>query len=108
MAEYLLVESQGPWAGPGCRKLLWDTLALADLGHDVWLFLVDDGATTALDRADAPLADVLGAGVRVWVDEFSVRRRCLAETSLAAGVELVGIEKLAGKLLEAGLRVVWH
>ncbi len=108
MADYLLVESQGPWAGPACRRFLDDALALAAMGHRVWLFLVEDGVTGAVGRTDAPLDDALCAGVRVWVDTFSLRRRALPDTALGAGTELVDLEKLAGKLLQPAVRVVWH
>jgi sulfur relay (sulfurtransferase) DsrF/TusC family protein len=106
--EHLLIESQGAWAGPGCERFVRDALALVGAGHDVCLFLVQDGVTAALPGAVPSLGDVLRLGGRVWVDDHSLGQRGLAAPDLAPGAEVVGMDAVAGRLLEPSVRAVWH
>jgi predicted peroxiredoxin len=112
MSDYLLVETQGSWAGPGCDRFLGDAAALAAGGHGVWLFLAQDGVlAAATEAATAPgsgLRRLVEQGVTVWVDRFSLEQRALPAEALPAGVATVDMAPVAAKLLEPGVRAVWH
>lgn len=108
MPDHLLIESGGAWSGPACARFVRDAVALAADGHDVCLFLVEDGVTAALPGAVPGLGDVLRLGGRIWVDDLSLGRRALTASDLVPGAEVVGIDAVAGRLLEPGVRAVWH
>lgn len=108
MPDYLLIESQSTWAGPGRDRFVCDAVALAEAGDAVWLFLVQDGVTAALLDAVPALREVLRLGGRVWVDGFSLGQRGLTAGDLTPDVEVVDMNAVAKKLLEQPVRAVWH
>ncbi|HZN18974.1 MAG TPA: hypothetical protein VFB84_12495 [Micromonosporaceae bacterium] len=107
MVDYLLIESTGPQAGPGGQRFLDDAAWLARGGEQVTVLLVDNGVAGAVGVA-AAAAELLRAGGTLWVDDFSLRQRALAERDLVPGVQVVGIADVARRLLADGVRAVWH
>lgn len=108
MPDHLLIEGRGAWSGPACARFVGDAVTLAAAGHHVYLFLVQDGVTAALPGAVPALGDVLRLGGRIWVDDLSLGQRALAASDLVPGAEVVGIDAVAGRLLEPDVRAVWH
>jgi sulfur relay (sulfurtransferase) DsrF/TusC family protein len=106
-SEYLLVETHGLWAGPGGARFIEDAGALVASGERVMLLLIQDGVTSALP-AQPGLGELIEGGASVCVDRLSLAQRALAPKSLHEDVRVVEIEMLARKLLEPGVRVVWH
>lgn len=118
-AGYFLIESQGRWAGPGWARFARDAVELARAvcgpGRGVWLFLVQDGVTAALppdsdgrDTPGTPVTVLLDAGGQVWADQFSLAQRAIRPAALLPGVEITDMDKAAAKILEPGIRAVWH
>lgn len=107
-AEYLLVETHGAWAGPAGVRFIEDAGALAASGERVMLLLIQDGVTSALPGAAPALGELIEGGGSVCVDRLSLAQRALAPETLHERVRVVEIETLARKLLEPGVRVVWH
>jgi sulfur relay (sulfurtransferase) DsrF/TusC family protein len=105
---YLMIESQGPWAGPNAGRFVRDAVELAESGTNVVLLLVQDGVLTALDGANDTLDRLRHTGVAVWVDEFSLRQRALPVTRLAEGAAVVDMDAVAAELLAEGGQAVWH
>ncbi|MFI9152076.1 DsrE family protein [Streptomyces sp. NPDC053367] len=115
MDDYLLIESQGPWGGPGAERFVGDANRLRTAGHEVALLLIENGVTTALtgpaDTTGTPqraLREFLGNGGRVWVDTFSLTHRALVPEQLVPGARPVEMDEVAALLLEPGVRGVWH
>ncbi|MFD5418018.1 hypothetical protein ACFWJT_08305 [Streptomyces sp. NPDC127069] len=108
MAEYLLVESQGSYAGPGAEAFLGDAVRLARAGHGVAVLLIENGVTEGLTAAGPAVGRVLAAGGEVWADAFSLDQRALSAQRLAPGVRAVEMDEVAERLLRPGVRGVWH
>ncbi|MFB7668828.1 hypothetical protein ACFC1R_33725 [Kitasatospora sp. NPDC056138] len=108
MDEYLLIESQGPWGGPGADRFVADAVRLRESGHPVSLFLVENGVTAALTGGAPVLDELLELGGQLWVDAFSLDHRALGPDRLLPGAQLVDMDRVAAKLLEPGVRGVWH
>ncbi|WP_369182264.1 DsrE family protein [Streptomyces sp. Y1] len=108
MADYLLTESQGPWAGPGADRFAEDAVALRAAGHRVVLFLVENGVVAALPSGPSALHTLLERGGEVWVDGFSLAHRALTADQLLDGARLVEMADVAERLLEPQVRGVWH
>src|SRR4051812_37333320 len=95
-----MIESRGPWNGPGCGRFIADADALVRAGEQVWLYLVEDGVTAAVGTPVPELEQLLRNGGRVWIDDLSLRQRALIGAPLVAGHELVGMDDVAGRLLD--------
>ncbi|MFD3875215.1 hypothetical protein [Streptomyces sp. NPDC058623] len=108
MAEYLLVESQGSYGGPGSEAFLGDAVRLARAGHDVAVLLIENGVTEGLDGAGPAVGRVQEAGGEVWVDAFSLSQRALPAQRLVPGVRLVEMDEVAERILRPAVRGVWH
>ncbi|RPK88781.1 DsrE family protein [Streptomyces sp. ADI98-10] len=108
MDEYLLIESQGPWGGPGAGRFVADATRLRRAGHQVSVFLIENGTSAAFTGADEALRELLELGGQVWVDTFSMTHRSFGPDRLLPGARLVDMDEVAGKLLEPGVRGVWH
>lgn len=112
--EHLLVDSHGPWSGPGWAGFLADAAELADAGRRAGrrtrVLLVQDGVLGAVDGADggAPLDPLLAAGGELWVDRFSWDQRGLAGQRARAGVRWSDLDEAAGWVLDPGVQVVWR
>jgi len=103
-----MIETQGPWAGPGCARFLADAADLLAAGDRVCLFLLQDGVTAAVGTTLSEVDGLLAAGATVWVDRFSVDQRALTAAARPAGVELVDVDRVASALLDPDVRAVWH
>ncbi|MBC2875736.1 MULTISPECIES: DsrE family protein [Streptomyces] len=106
-SRYLMFESQGPWAGPNAGRFLDDACALAEAGHEVCVFLVQDGVFSAAPGAPQ-LRRLAENGAQVWADDFSVAQRALHGTTLSPHVTVKGMDAAARLLLADDCRNVWH
>jgi predicted peroxiredoxin len=109
MSKYLLIESRNPWDGPDVTGAYAFAHDLAAAGHDVTLYLVQNGVMPARKGAKAPkLAELAGEGkVRVLADDFSLRERSIPKDSLISGVSSSGIDAVVD-LLANGAKAIWH
>jgi len=107
-ASYFLIESKGNWAGPNAGTFLMDAVALAEAGHRVRVFLVEDGVLSAAGEGAPELARLAEAKVEVYADDFSVAQRALTATALSPHVVLANMDTVAAALAEDDCRAVWH
>ncbi|KUJ66210.1 hypothetical protein ACZ90_39180 [Streptomyces albus subsp. albus] len=108
MTEHLLIESGGPATGPAGERFAGDAARLAADGHRVVLFLVESGVTAAVPGASPAVQELLRGGGELWVDSVSAAQRALAGGDLLDQARLVEMDEVTGKLLEPGVRAVWH
>lgn len=106
--QHLLVDSHGPWDGPGWARFLDDAATLARAGRRTRLLLVQDGVLGALAGAPGQLDPVLAAGGELCVDRFSWDQRGLAEQQPRPGVRWSDLDEAAGWVLDPGVQVVWR
>ncbi|MDQ0795478.1 DsrE family protein [Streptomyces sp. B1I3] len=107
-ASYFLIESKGNWAGPNAGTFLLDAVALAEAGHRVRVYLVEDGVLSAVGTDVPEIGRLAEAGVEVLVDDFSAAQRALAPARLSPHVRLAGMDSVAAALAEDDCRGVWH
>ncbi|MCT2589606.1 DsrE family protein [Streptomyces sp. N2-109] len=108
MKRYLLIESQGTWAGPNAARFIEDACVLAEAGNEVSLFLVQDGVFAVADGASELLKRLAESGGNVLVDDFSTAQRALPARSLPSHVKQVGMDTVVQELFADGCQVVWH
>ena len=106
MNRYLMIESRDPFESVDATRWCELAVELKHAGHEVALFLVQDGVFPA--RHDARrdgIEQALRAGVAVYADEFSLRERGI-ETA-GRGVRAAPIEIVIDHMA-AGWSPVWH
>lgn len=108
MAQYLLIESRDPFESADVGYFYDLAGALAQAGHAVSLFLVQNGVLPARPgRHGAALTRLAAAKVRVLADAFSLRERGIAAESLAPGVRPAPLDVVIDGLA-AGAKALWH
>jgi sulfur relay (sulfurtransferase) complex TusBCD TusD component (DsrE family) len=108
MASYLLIESRDPFDSNDVAFSYELATGLAKAGHEVTLFLVQNGVLPARHGAKADgLAAVVKAGIRVLADDFSLGERGIERARLAPGITPSPIDVVVDHLA-AGHKTIWH
>ena len=106
MADYTFIASRDPVDGDQLVHELARDLATA--GHDVSLFLVENGVFLARTNVCTDLVAALtGAGVGIYADDLALKERGITGEALSGSVTATGLETLVDHL-EAGRKVAWH
>jgi predicted peroxiredoxin len=108
MSKYVLIQSKSPWESSSVADFYAVARQLAAAGHEVTLFLVQNAALAARREARDPgLAEVVGTGVQVLVDDFSLRERGIDGRTLARGVTPCAIDAVVDHLA-SGAKSMWN
>ena len=109
MSNYIFIETRDPFESRDTQFLVETATALKERGHDVTVFLVQNGVLAARRAARAshlpPLAE---AGVRLLADDFSLAERGIGERELLPGVRQAGVESLVDFLAGDDTKAIWH
>jgi len=108
VTDYLLIESRDPFDSNDTQNLYDLAKGLKRQGHEVTLFLVQNGVLPARPcPVSASLSDVAQAGVEVLADDFSLSERGISRDRLAEGVQAASLEIVVDQLA-AGRKTIWH
>ena len=108
MAKYLLIESRDPFETNDVSYYYELASGLVKEGHNVTLFLVQNGVLPARSSTKSePLSSLAKAGVEVLADEFSLRERGIAAARLAQGIKAAPLDVVMDQLAE-GRKALWH
>ena len=108
MTDYLLIESRDPFDSNDTQFTHELAKGLKRHGHEVTLFLVQNGVLPARPSAhSAALSDLARAGIEVLADDFSLSERGIAADGLAEGVRAASLEVVVDQLAE-GRKAIWH
>jgi hypothetical protein len=109
MTGYVLIESRDPFESRDVRFVEETATALAERGHKVTLFLVQNGVLASRRNAhDTYLARLAQAGVILLADEFSLGERGIQLAELQPGVQPSSIETLVDALVQENTKAIWH
>jgi hypothetical protein len=108
MTGYVLIESRDPFESLGGARTYELAMQLRAAGHDVILFLVQNGVLplragsqrTGLDK-------VIGTRIEVLADDFSLRERGIASAELISGVRAAPIDAVIERMA-AGWKALWR
>ncbi|MCX4446068.1 hypothetical protein ACIOEZ_26045 [Streptomyces sp. NPDC087866] len=102
----LLIESQGcDTDDAGFRR---DAVTQVLTGQSVLLFLVQDGVVLALPGSDDELDRFQGRGGVLAADAHSLAQRGLDTVPLRPGLRVIGMDEVAGWILDPAVQAVWH
>lgn len=108
MSGYLLIESRDPFESTGAARTCELAIQLRAAGHEVALFLVQNGVLAVRSGARrAELDKVIGTKIEVLADDFSLRERGIATTGLIGGVRAARIDSIVERMA-AGWNALWH
>ena len=107
MAQYLLIESRDPFETLEVSNDYDLAVGLAKAGHQVTLFLVQNGVLPSRKSANhGGLRQVVDSNVEVLSDDFSLRERGIDQAALANGVKAAPIDIVVDQLA-AGHKTIW-
>jgi sulfur relay (sulfurtransferase) complex TusBCD TusD component (DsrE family) len=109
MTDYVFIESRDPFESLDVRFVEKTATALRERGHEVTVFLVQNGVLAS--RQNAPhsyLARLTEAGVTLLADDFSLRERGISAAELRPGVQPSSIETLVDALIQENTKAIWH
>ena len=109
MNRYLLIESRDPFESRDTQFVEETATALKQRGHEVTVFLVQNGVLAARKNGrDSYLGRLAGAGVTLLADDFSLCERGIQTAELHAGIQQSGIEALVEMLVQENAKAIWH
>jgi len=108
MAGYVLIESCDPFESTGAERTCELAMQLRAAGHDVVLFLVQNGVLGVRSGAQrTALSKVIKTQIEVLADDFSLRERGISAAAVIAGVRAAPIGSVVERMA-AGWNALWH
>ena len=109
MPRYLLIESRDPFDSNDTRFCCDLATQLAAAKHEVTVFLVQNGVLAVRKNGrDSYLGRLVGAGITLLADDFSLCERGIQPSELHAGIQQSGMEKLVEMLVQENAKAIWH
>ena len=108
MAQYTFIASRDPFESRGSETTLGLARELRRSGHDVTVYLVQNGVLGARKcTISGGFTALAREGVRILADPFSLRERGIDPTRLEDGIEPAELDLIVDHLAE-GRRVIWE
>jgi sulfur relay (sulfurtransferase) complex TusBCD TusD component (DsrE family) len=105
--NYLIIVSEDPFEMPTARRAGELALQLKRRGHDVALYLVQNGVLASRSRANSDaLTPAIASAVEVMADDFSMRERGIESNELRPGVVTAPIDTVVNRLA-TGWSTLW-
>ena len=109
MARYLFLESRDPFESRDGDFVADHAVALKKRGHQVTVFLLQNGTLAARKAAlGTPLGRLIEAGVNLLADDFSLLERGISENDCLPGVRVSNMDALVDLLMQAQCKAIWH
>lgn len=109
MSNYIFIETRDPFESRDTQFIEQTATALKQLGHEVTVFLVQNGVLASrLNARDSYLPRLTQAGVNLLADDFSLCERGIQTAELHPGVRPSNIEALVDALLQNNTKAIWH
>jgi len=107
MTRYVFIESRDPFESRDTQFLEDTAIAVKERGHDVTVFLVQNGVLAARESARR-LGRLAEAGVTLLADDLSLRERGIQAGELAPSIRESGIDALVDALAQENTKAMWH
>jgi sulfur transfer complex TusBCD TusB component (DsrH family) len=109
MARYVFIESRDPFESNDALFVTDTATELKHRGHQVMVFLIQNGALAARRKARiSHLRKLAAAGVELLADDFSLRERGISAAEMSDGVRESNIEALVDLLIQKETKAIWH
>ena len=109
MTKYLFIESRDPFESRDVRFVEETASALKQRGHEVTVFLVQNGVLAVRKNGvENYLARLANAGITLLADEFSLCERGIQTAEITTGIQQSSIEALVEMLVQENSKAIWH
>jgi sulfur relay (sulfurtransferase) complex TusBCD TusD component (DsrE family) len=109
MSNYILIETRDPFESRDTQFVEQTAAALKQHGHEVTVFLIQNGVLAARRNArETYLPRLMKAGVNLLADDFSLCERGIETPELQPGVQPSSVETLVDALLQENTKAFWH
>ena len=109
MSNYIFIETRDPFESRDIRFVEETATALKQRGHEVTVFLVQNGVLASRKKEGGSyLTRLAEAGVTLMADDFSLSERGIQTQELNPGIHPSGIETLVDALVEENTKAIWH
>ena len=109
MTNYLFIESRDPFESRDTEFIEQTATALKQRGHEVTVFLVQNGVlATRTNGRENYLGRLAAAGVTLLADDFSLCERGIQPAELQPGIQRSGMETLVEALVQEKTKAIWH
>ena len=107
MTRYVFIESRDPFESRDTQFLEDTVVAVKERGHEVTVFLVQNGVLAARESARR-LGRLAEAGVTLLADDLSLRERGIRNEELAPSVQESEIGALVDEIVQENTKAIWH
>ena len=107
MIRYVFIQSRDPFEAREPQFLEETAIAVKERGHDVTVFLVQNGVLAARQSTHR-LKRLTQAGVTLLADDLSLRERGITNEELAPSVQESGIGALVDAIVQENTKAIWH
>ena len=107
MTRYVFIQSRDPFASRDADFVEETAIAAKERGHEVTVFLVQNGVLAAREGARR-LGRLVEAGVMLLADDLSLRERGIRADEIVAGVQEAGISALVDAIAQKKTKAIWH
>jgi len=107
MPRYVFIESRDPFESRDTEFVEETAIAVKERGHDVTVFLVQNGVLAAR-KSTGRLRRLVEAGVTLLADDLSLRERGIRAEELAPSIRESGIDALVTAIVQENTKAMWH
>ena len=109
MSNYIFIETRDPFESRDIRFVEETATALKERGHEVTVFLVQNGVLASRKNEVESYVDRLAAaGVKLLADQFSLTERGIEPRELHPGIQPLGIEAVVDSMVQEHAKAIWH
>jgi sulfur relay (sulfurtransferase) complex TusBCD TusD component (DsrE family) len=110
MSKYLFIESRDPFESKDTIQLYGLIKELSHQGHNVALYLVQNGAFSSRKNANVQLFPELlkEQNIKVYVDDDSLEERGISKDEIHQSLVVSNMDQLSDLVLEEGRKPIWH
>jgi sulfur relay (sulfurtransferase) DsrF/TusC family protein len=105
MADYFLIESRSPFDSPEVKNNYQLASDLANAGHNVTLFLIENGVLALRPNPSSETLNQLGK-VTLLADQFSLQERGIETAEIGYGAKNSSPEAIVDAMAE-GAKMIW-
>lgn len=110
MAKFLFIESRDPFESRDTIQTLGLVKELSGKGHDVILYLIQNGVFCSRKNAQIGLfSEILkDSKVPVYADSCSLNERGILEMHIPGGIRISDEHELVDLMMEEQRKPIWH